>query len=64
MRPMTGTETVRLSMMCDGGGDKFIFGGPEPSMTLGWNPPRFWATAGSFSGSLMTSMARARWAKR
>jgi hypothetical protein len=63
-------ETVRASMMCDGGGDRFARGGPEPSMTLGWKPRCCEADAAAefeawpplrikpwFSGSLITSMA-------
>ena len=38
IRPMTGMETVRASMTCEGGGGALCFGGPEPSITLGWNP--------------------------
>ena len=37
--------------------------GAPPSMTLGWKPARFWA-ASEPSGSLMTSMARARCGRR
>ena len=63
MRPMTGTETVRLSMTVDGGGARSRL--RLPSMTLGWKPGRCgpgrrrW-----FSGRRMTSMARARCGRR
>ncbi len=68
MRPMTGIDTVRLSIMCDGGGARSLLRGrPAPSMTLGWNPMTRRSALGGgfeFSGSFRTSMARARCGRR
>ena len=66
MRPMTGTETVRLSMTCEGGTSRLRILPRLPSITLGWKPTRFGALAAAseFSGSLITSIARARCGRR
>jgi len=53
MRPMTGTDTVRLSMTVEGGGERSRL--RLPSMTLGWKPARFGPGAAPwFSGRRMT----------